>query len=88
MILSTIYSNPIYIPLCWAMTPIIMMSSMVQVPNGILGKEKRFKEISIRLLLSGILGAIFGITAAFLHAGVYAMVLVYVVTDLTSFLLT
>ena len=88
IILSTVYSNPIYIPLCWAMTPIIMMSSMVQVPNGILGKEKRFKEISIRLLLSGILGAIFGITAAFLHAGVYAMVLVYVVTDLTSFLLT
>ena len=85
--LSAIYNNGIYISLCWSMAPIIIMGAMGQVPNGILSKEKRFKEISLRLLLSGVLGAAFGIVAAFLHAGVYSMVLVFIVTDLFSLLL-
>ena len=79
--LAFVYKNPIYIPLCWLMSLLILMSALGQVPNGILGKQKRFKEISVRLMISGFIGAVFGIVAAFLHAGIYAFIIVFLVTE-------
>ena len=86
-LLSLLYKNPAYIPLSWSMSLLIIMGATGQVPNGILTKEKRFKEMSLRLLLSGIVGATFGIVAAFMHAGIYAMVLVLTITDFISLVL-
>lgn len=86
-LLSLLYKNPAYIPLSWSMSLLIIMGATGQVPNGILTKEKRFKEMSLRLLLSGIVGATFGIVAAFMHAGIYAMVLVFTITDFISLVL-
>ncbi|MDG6113168.1 lipopolysaccharide biosynthesis protein [Lactococcus formosensis] len=79
--LSTIFNNSIYIPICWSMSLIILTSAMNQVPNGILSKEKRFKAISLRLASASVLSGIMGIALAFLHAGIYSLVITFTMIE-------
>lgn len=86
-VLSTLFNNPIYVPICWSMSLIILTSAMNQVPNGILSKEKRFKAISLRLAGASVISGIIGVTAAFMHAGIYALVLTFTMIEVTILVL-
>ncbi|MDC0825632.1 lipopolysaccharide biosynthesis protein [Lactococcus petauri] len=79
--LSTIFNNPIYIPISWSMSLIILASAMNQVPKGILSKEKRFKEISLRLASASVISGAMGVVAAFMHAGIYALVITFTMIE-------
>lgn len=84
ILLSKIYGNEIYLSLSWLMSILIIADSLSCVPNGILYKEKRFKEINIRLIISLIIGAVIGISAAFLGAGVYSLIIISTVPAVVS----
>jgi PST family polysaccharide transporter len=81
-LLATLFHNSEYIRLSWTMSFMILGSAVSAVPNGILSKEKRFREISTRTVIAGVLGMILGIGAAFLHMGVYAMVIALTVPEI------
>lgn len=79
--LSTIFNNPVYIPICWSMSLIILTAAMNQVPNGILSKEKRFKAISLRLAGASVISGAMGISAALMHAGIYSLVITFTMIE-------
>lgn len=83
-LLSKLYQNDIYMTISWVMSVLIVADSVSCVPNGILSKEKRFREINIRLLISLVIGAILGISAALLGAGVYSLIIVETVPAIIS----
>lgn len=83
-LLSKLYHNDIYMTISWVMSVLIVADSVSCVPNGILSKEKRFREINIRLLISLVIGAILGISAALLGAGVYSLIIVETVPAIIS----
>lgn len=86
-ILSKLFDNQIYVSLSWMMSFLIIADSVNCVPNGILAKEKRFKEVNLRFLFSLIAGAIVGITSAFLGAGVYALIIFESIVTISTLVL-
>ncbi|MCH4168059.1 MAG: lipopolysaccharide biosynthesis protein [Streptococcaceae bacterium] len=84
---SKIYHNPIYVPLFWMMSVVILAEGMNVVPNALLLKAKKFKSINIRTVIANMLGAILGVVAAFLGAGVYALILSVAVPALITLIL-
>lgn len=76
IILSQIYDNHIYTSLTWMISFLIISDAINCVPNGILVKQKRFKEVNIRLLISLGIGATIGIISALFGAGIYSLIIV------------
>ncbi|WP_029486985.1 lipopolysaccharide biosynthesis protein [Enterococcus gallinarum] len=74
-VVAIIYGNPIYKPLFWFMSIIVLSEGMNVVPTAILNKELRFRALNLRLLFCNLFGAIVGIVAAFAGLGVYALIL-------------
>lgn len=87
IVLSEIYDNQIYKSLSWMMSLLIVADSIGSVPNAILSKEKKFKAINLRLLISLSIGATVGIISAFLGAGVYALIFVETISAVISLIL-
>lgn len=87
VVLSKIYDNQIYVSLSWMMSILIISDAINCVPNGILAKEKRFKEVNMRLLFSLIIGATIGIISAFLGAGVYSLIIVETISAVVTLVL-
>ena len=81
-VFASFMHNPIYIPVTWCMALLVVIDGLDGVPQGIMLKEKRFKAIAVRQILAVLLGAIFGISAAFLGAGLYALILVLVIPQI------
>lgn len=86
-ILSILFDNQIYVTISWMMSFLIIADAVNCVPNGILAKEKRFKEVNIRLLISLGIAATIGIISAFLGAGVYALIIVETISAVTTLVL-
>jgi len=86
-LLAKILGNQIYIPISWSMSILIIADAANSVPRGILLKAKRFKDINIRFLVGLTVGAIFGIAATLLGAGLYALVIVATIPAIISLLL-
>lgn len=84
IVLSEIYANQIYKSLSWMMSLLIVADSVGSVPNAILAKEKKFKAINLRLIISLVIGATVGIISAFLGAGVYALIFVETISAVIS----
>ncbi|MGO2988833.1 lipopolysaccharide biosynthesis protein [Lactococcus cremoris] len=84
---SYIYKDKIYIELFWLMALIVLAEGLNVVPNAMLAKEKRFKAINLRLLFSNLIGAVVGVIAALMGAGVFALVLSVVVPAIITLIL-
>ena len=69
-IVAAIYGNPIYKPLFWFMSIIVLSEGMNVVPTAILNKELRFRALNLRLLFCNLFGAIVGVAAAVAGLGV------------------
>ena len=83
--ISIIYGDPQLIPLCIVASISVIFTSANAVPNGILLKEKRFKLIAIRQVLTSIVSGIIAIVLAMLEMGCYALVLQTVLQSLFVF---
>lgn len=76
------YADSIYIPLGAVMTLSVLFNSLNMVPNGVLIKERRFKLIGLRLVVSTAVVGVIVIVLAFLGFGAFAIVLQSVLTAL------
>lgn len=78
-VFAFIFNDTIYIPVSWVMSIMVLTSFLNCVPQGLFLKNMSFKALSIRRIVSSILGMAFGIGAVFLGAGLYAIAISLVV---------
>ena len=86
-IVAVLYSNAIYKSLFWSMSIIVFCEALNSVPRALLNKNLRFKELNLRLFFSNLVGALFGISAAFLGFGVFALVIATAIPSIVSLIL-
>ncbi|HEM4571294.1 TPA: lipopolysaccharide biosynthesis protein [Streptococcus suis] len=72
--LSYLYKNSIYINLSFWLGLCVLFYSLSIVPQAILSKNLRFKNINISVIISNLGSAIAGITMAYLGFGVYSLI--------------
>lgn len=72
--ISFVYSDPGLIPLCCVASLSVLFNTLNMVPNGILMREKRFKSISVRLVVVSVVAGAAAIVLALLGFGCYALV--------------
>ena len=77
-ILAWLFGDPVYIPVSWVMSILILTSFLNCVPQGIFLKEMNFKALSVRRIVSSLLGLIGGVASLFLGVGIYAIVIALV----------
>lgn len=74
-VIGSVYANQQLIPICRLLALNILFVTWNIVPNGILFREKLFRFIGIRSIVIQLILAIISIMAAFLGAGVYALLI-------------
>ena len=72
--ISYVYGDSILVTLCCVASLSILFNTLNMVPNGILMREKRFKSISIRLVVVSVTSGAVAILLAFFGFGCYALV--------------
>lgn len=84
--ISMIYEDAIYVPLGCILSVALLLNALNMIPNAVMLKEKRFKSIAFRTIVSGIAASLITIVLAFKGFGVYALVLQSVFTALIIFI--
>ena len=84
--ISILYSDGELVPLCCLTAVSILFNTLNMVPNGILLREKRFKTISIRLVVVSVATGAAAVALALIGFGCYALVWNVVLTSLFVFL--
>ena len=80
--ISNVYDDGELIPLCCLTSLSVLFNTLNMVPNGILLREKRFKTISVRLVVVSVVAGAVAVAMAFLGFGCYALVWNVVLTSL------
>lgn len=73
--IATFYEDDIYVPLGFILSFSLFFSALNMIPNAVMLKQKRFKTITIRTVVSHIVTSLITILLAFKGWGVYALVL-------------
>ena len=68
------YNNSIYLKISWIQSIAIFISGLNVVPNALLNKEKRFKEVNCNQVLASIFSGLVGVLFAYLGFGVYSLI--------------
>ena len=84
--IASIYEDSIYIPLGIILSISLLFSALNMIPNAVMLKNKCFKSITIRTIVSSISASLLTIALAFKGFGVYALVLQSVFTSLFIFI--
>lgn len=77
--LADMWKDDIYISVSWIMSILILASFVNCVPQGLFLKSLNFKALSIRRMISSLLGLISGFLTILLGMGIYAIVITLVV---------
>lgn len=72
--ISYLYSDSTLIPLCCVASLSVLFNTLNMVPNGVLMREKRFKSISVRLVVVSFVAGAAAVVLALLGFGCYALV--------------
>ena len=72
--IAGIYGEPRLVPVIRALSVLFIFQGMSATPKGLLQRELEFKSIALRSMLGSLLGGGAAIVAAFLGAGVWALV--------------
>lgn len=83
--ISKFYDDPIYIPLGLILSFSLLLNALNMIPNAVMLKQKRFKTITIRTVVSNVLTSLFTVYLAFKGLGVYALVLHTLLSSLIIF---
>lgn len=81
------YRDEAYKKLFWAMSIVVFSEGINTVPRAILNKTLRFKALNLRVCISSVFGAVFGVYAAFSGMGIYALVICSAVPPVIAFIL-
>lgn len=84
--ISSFYDKEVLVPVCQILSIQVFFAAANMVPNALMAKNFRFKEIAKRTLLLQILTGILAIIAAFLGSGVYALLISPIVTSIGIYL--
>lgn len=79
ILLSIFFNNSIYISVSWFMSILVFASFVNCVPQGLFLKGLNFKALSIRRIISSILGLLSGIISIYFGAEIYSIVITLVV---------
>jgi PST family polysaccharide transporter len=60
--------------LCWALAPTIVLNALIVVSDATLKRQMKFKRLSIRMLLAGLVSGAVGVGLALAGYGVWALV--------------
>ncbi len=83
--ISSIYKNDALIPLCQILSIQVFFSAANMVPNALMTKDLRFKEIARRTLILQLTTGVISILAAVWGAGVFALLISPVFTSIGIF---
>ncbi len=85
---SMLLKEPSLTPIIRALGFIFLISSVQSIPQALLSKEMRFKEIEIRNLISTLAYSICAIILAYLNFGVWSLVYAYLLRRMMTLVLT
>ena len=80
------YENEALVNVCHILSIVLFFSAANMVPNALMAKYKRFKEIAQRTLLLQLISSIIAVIAAYKGAGVYALLVPPVFTAIGIFI--
>lgn len=86
-VICILYNNWGYMGITAALGVTLLFQGFNTVPNALLDKAKRFKEVNMRLILGNLFGGIAGVAGAFYGLGAYALVLSSAVPAVIAFIL-
>ena len=85
-LIADFYGNEVLRPVMQIFSIGVFIGAINMVPSALMSKNLRFKEMATRNLLFQIFFGVIGIAAAFMGAGVYALILPSIASSLCSFL--
>lgn len=83
--IAVFYEDSIYIPLGLILSFSLFLNALNMIPNAVMLKQKRFKNITFRTVTACIVASLLTIVLAFKGLGVYALVLQSLFTTLIVF---
>lgn len=86
-LIAWFYHDDIYIPISIVMAFTLFFQGLNMIPNAMLDKAKRFKEVNLRLVISNVVGGIVGVATAYAGWGVYALILSFTIPAVMAFVL-
>ena len=86
-LIAWFYHDGQYIPLTLSMCLVLVAQGLNMVPNALMDKAKRFKEVNIRLVIANLAGGVAGIVSAFCGLGAYALIISFLVPPVIAFAL-
>ncbi|WP_161980208.1 lipopolysaccharide biosynthesis protein [Streptococcus sp. S784/96/1] len=84
---SLIYKNDIYVKLCLLLGVCVFFYTITIVPQSVLNKSLKFKQVSLLTLYANVLSGAFAIIFAYLGFGVYTLILSNIIKALATFVL-
>ena len=84
--ISIVYADDELVPLCCLIALSILFNTLNMVPNGMLLREKRFKTISIRLVVVSVVTGVAAVALALIGFGCYTLVWNVILTSFFVFL--
>lgn len=84
--ISIIYGNNEYLKLCPIISVVALIDAANVVPNAILIRDKKFKVIAVRTLVCAVITGIIAVVCAYLHFGVYALIIQTILNMLLAFM--
>lgn len=85
-LIANFYDNELLLPVCQILSIQLLFAAINMVPNALMAKDKRFKEIAKRTLILQFSTGILSIIAAWKGAGVYALLISPVISAIGIFL--
>ena len=84
--IARFYNDDDLIPICRILTISLFFASVNMVPNALMSKNKRFKELAIRTFILSVISGVFSIIAALLGFGIYSLLITPVINSIGIFL--
>ena len=85
-LIAFFYDNKQLVPICHILSIQLFFAAANMVPNALMNKNKRFKDIARRTLILHLITGVLSIIAALYGAGVYALLISPVLTAIGIFL--
>lgn len=83
--IASFYDNELLVPICQILSIQVFFAAANMVPNALMNKNKRFKDIARRTLTLQTISGILAITAAFYGAGAFALLIAPVLSAIGIF---
>ena len=85
-IVATFYNEPQLVLVCQILTIMLFFAAANMVPNALMARDRRFKQIAKRTLLFQISSSIISIYVAYCGGGVYALLISPIITAVGIFI--